>query len=85
VVFLYINSKGDIKGPFKLRSGWRGNSLSGLLTVKGTVMREQGSLKGEGTHRGNLFANVNLSKIWQLDLVKNIPKGFTKEYFNWIK
>ena len=43
-------------------------------------MREQGSLKGEGTHRGNLFvhnseqnlpilnlfAYVNLSKIWQL-------------------
>ena len=47
-------------------------------------MREQGSLKGEGTHRGNLFGYVNLSKICQLDLVKNIPKGFTKEYFNWI-
>ena len=44
-------------------------------------MREQGSLKGEGTHRGNLFvhnseqnlpilnlfAYVNLSKIWQLE------------------
>ena len=28
-------------------------------------MREQGSLKGEGTHRGNLFAYVNLNKIWQ--------------------
>ena len=54
-----------IKGPFNLRSGWRANSLSGLLTVKGTVMREQGSLKGEGTHRGNLFAYVKLNKILQ--------------------
>ena len=25
--------------------------------MKGTVMREQGGLKGEGTHRGNLFVN----------------------------
>ena len=43
---------------FYLRSGWRGNSLSGLLTVKGTGMREQGSLKGEGTHRGNLCVEI---------------------------
>ena len=39
-------------------SGWRGSSLSGLLTVKGTGMREQGSLKGEGTHRGNLCVEI---------------------------
>ena len=50
----------EIKGPFNLRSGWRGNSLSGLLTVKGTVMREQGSLKGEGTHRGNLCVDAQI-------------------------
>ena len=43
---------------FYLRSGWRGSSLSGLLTVKGTGMREQGSLKGEGTHRGNLCVEI---------------------------
>ena len=36
------------KDRLHLRSGWRGTSLSGLLTVKGTGMREQGSLKGEG-------------------------------------
>ena len=28
-------------------------------------MRKQGSLKGVGTHRGNLFAYVNLNKICQ--------------------
>ena len=43
---------------FYLRSGWRDSSLSGLLTVKGTGMREQGSLKGEGTHRGNLCVEI---------------------------
>ena len=43
---------------FYLRSGWRDSSLSGLLTVKGTGMREQGSLKGEGTHRGNLCVHI---------------------------
>ena len=49
-----------IKGPFKLKSGWRRISLSGLLTVKGTVMREQGSLKGKGTHRGNLCVDTQI-------------------------
>ena len=28
-------------------------------------MRKQGSLKGVGKHRGNLFAYVNLNKICQ--------------------
>ena len=28
-------------------------------------MRKQGSLKGVGTHRGNLFAYVNFNKICQ--------------------
>ena len=41
-------------------SGWRRISLSGLLTVKGTVMREQGSLKGEGTHRANLCVDAQI-------------------------
>ena len=41
-------------------SGWRRISLSGLLNVKGTVMREQGSLKGEGTHRANLCVDAQI-------------------------
>ena len=49
-----------IKGSLKLKSGWRRSSLSGFLTAKGTIMREQGSLKGEGTHRGNLCVDAQI-------------------------
>ena len=49
-----------IKGHFKLKSGWRRISLSCLLTVKGTVMRYQGSFKGEGTHTGNLCVDAQI-------------------------
>ena len=47
-----------INESLTLKSGWRRSSLSGLLTVKGTGMREQGSLKGVGTHRGNLYVDA---------------------------
>ena len=56
----YFIRRDRIKGPLKLKSGWRRISLSGLLTVKGTLMREQGSLKGEGTHRGNLCVDAQI-------------------------
>ena len=38
----------ESKDLYTLRSGWRGTSLSGFLTVKGTVMREQGLSRGGG-------------------------------------
>ena len=44
--------------PKSGQSGWRRSSLSGLLTVKGTSMREKGSLKGEGSHRRILFVDA---------------------------
>ena len=46
-------------------------------------MREQGSLKGGGARIGEICSSIILNKIWPLDLLKNMPKGFTKEYFNW--
>ena len=52
------------KDRLNLRFGWRGTTLSGFLTVKGTVMREQGSSKGEGTHRGRLFVGAQINKIY---------------------
>ena len=54
---------------FYLRSGWRDSSLSGLLTVKGTGMPEQGSLNGEGTD-GEICATF---------LAKIAIKGYLKE------
>ena len=43
-------------------------------------MRKQGSLKGVGTHRGNLFAYVNLNKIWQ-----PVFKSIYEEIFGYLK
>ena len=34
----------SIKGPVKLRSGWRDTTRTGFLFVEGTGMRKQGSL-----------------------------------------
>ena len=57
---LCLLASGVSKDRLTLRSGWRRSSLSGLLTVKGTGMREQGSLKGVGTHRGNLCVDAQI-------------------------
>ena len=63
-ILIYIYPRGvHIKGPFKLRSGWRDTTLAGFLFVEGTGMREQGSLKGEGTD-GEICASSFLSQIW---------------------
>ena len=62
---------------FYLRSGWRGSSLSGLLTVKGTGMREQGSLKGEGTHRGNLCVEIFKPNLPVNDIQRKNHKNST--------
>ena len=38
--------------------GWRYTERAGFLFVEGTRMREQWSLKGEGSHRGNLSVHI---------------------------
>ena len=43
-------------------------------------MRKQGSMKGEGTLRGKTYVII-LSNIFSRVLLKNIIKGFSKEYF----
>ena len=55
---------------FKSKVRLEGTSLSGLLTVKGTGMRKQGSLKREGTHRGNLCVQI----FTQILPLKNIQR-----------
>ena len=43
---------------------------------KGTGMREQGSLKGEGTHRGNLFAHNSEQNLAEKNSFKFRIKKF---------
>ena len=54
-----------------------GISLSGLLTVKGTGMREQGSLKGEGMHRGNLCVHIFKQNLALQDIPRKNNKNAT--------
>ena len=39
---------------------FQNTTRAGFLFVKGTRMREQGSSKGEGTHRGNLCVDTQI-------------------------
>ena len=53
---------------------FQNTTRAGFLFVEGTGMRQQGSLKGEGTHRGNLCVYIfaiegykkSSKEIWQL-------------------
>ena len=49
-----------MKESLTLKSGWRRSSLSGVLTAKGTRMREQGNLKEDGTQRRNLCVDTQI-------------------------
>ena len=55
-----LKGKTFYQRTFKVKVRLEARSLSGLLTVKGTGMREQGSLKGVGTHRRYLCVDAQI-------------------------
>ena len=62
--------------------GWRYTERAGFLFVEGTRMREQGSLKGEGTHRGNLSVHIFKQNLALKDIQRKKSKYGRTNTFN---
>ena len=63
----------------------RGTERAGCLFVEDTGMREQGSLKGQGTHRGNLCVHIFKQILTLKDIQRKKSKQEIYSFFCFLK
>ena len=62
-----------------------GTARAGFLFVEDTGMREQGSLKGQGTHRGNLCVHIFKQHLALKVIQRNKSKQEIESFFWFLK